>query len=268
MKSILKLAVLLALLIAPSQMQAANIIVPQAFASIQAAIDNASAGDTVIVKSGIYTENIVITKPLSLISNSAVLVAGKKSSPIISVLNARDFAISGFSLKGSEAAGIYLYNADNGRITDNKSTENNSGIVLIASNNNSVKSNTASHNEVYGIYLESSKNNILEMNTTNYNKDKGIFLSYSHDNRLLSNSSNLNDWNGILLWSSNNNKINGNRTLRNTYGIVLSESTGNELVDNTTWPNIYIILPIFLIYIGILSYIVQRNILKYIYRQA
>ncbi len=46
---------------------AKTIVVPDDYPTIQAAIDNANAGDTVFVKEGTYNETIVITKSISLI---------------------------------------------------------------------------------------------------------------------------------------------------------------------------------------------------------
>ena len=46
---------------------AATITVPEDYLTIQAALDAAQPGDTVYVKAGRYTENLVIDKPLSLV---------------------------------------------------------------------------------------------------------------------------------------------------------------------------------------------------------
>ena len=103
-------------------------------------------------------------------------------------------------------------------------------------------------------------------NSADSNDDKGLFISKSNKNIITDNSANLNTWNGIIIWSSHANVIKDNKAMRNTYGIVISESDDNDMSGNTTWPNFFIILPIILIYSGILSYLVQKNILKLIYR--
>src|SRR5271169_2261528 len=50
-----------------SQLAPSTIIVPDDFSSISAAVGNASAGDTILVRSGTYFENPIIDKPLSLL---------------------------------------------------------------------------------------------------------------------------------------------------------------------------------------------------------
>lgn len=56
-----------------------KIIVPDDYQSIQAAVGNASSGDTVFVRSGIYAGGIALNKPLSLIgedSKTTTIVGG------------------------------------------------------------------------------------------------------------------------------------------------------------------------------------------------
>jgi parallel beta-helix repeat protein len=79
---------------------------------------------------------------------------------------------------------------------------------------------------------------------------------------------NMNQWNGILLWSSHNNVLTDNRTLRNMYGVILSESNNNELSGNTALPNIVLILPIVLIYMGILWYQFQKYVFRLIFMRG
>ena len=52
----------------------ATITVPDDYTTIQAAIDAAGSGDTVYIKAGEYVENLVITKPLSIIGEGSALV--------------------------------------------------------------------------------------------------------------------------------------------------------------------------------------------------
>ena len=115
--------------------------------------------------------------------------------------------------------------------------------------------------------MEKSHKNTIERNTASLNQDKGFFISNSNHNTIASNSVNLNSWDGIMRYASTGNIVKGNKTLRNTYGLVISESPGNELSDNTTVPNLFLILPIVLIYLGVVSYLVQKSLLKAIYKE-
>ena len=253
---------------ATTTLHATTIYVPDNFKTINEAVKNASPKDTIIVNEGNYAENIVITKPLTIRSSkgpdASMVYALIKTEPVFKVSNAYEAAIIGFTVSGSLTAGIYFYNSHNGQILDNKIINNGNGILLYSSSENILANNSASSNEQYGIYLESSNDNVLEQNTVNSNKDRGIFLNSSSYNNLTNNNVNLNAWDGIMLWSSHKNTLKDNKVLRNRYAIVLSNSDDNTLINNSTWSNIYIILPVVLIYIGILVYLIQKNLFRFI----
>lgn len=250
--------------------QAATIYVPLNYKTINEAVKNALPKDIIIVSAGNYTENIVITKPLTIKSSkgadTSIVHALAHSEPVFKISNASDVSITGLGITGSLVSGVYLYAANNVKITGNKLTENGSGIILYSSNGNTLSNNEAVANKQYGIYLESSNGNTLEKNTLTLNKDKGIFLSSSSFNKLINNDVNLNAWDGIILWSSHNNILEGNKVYRNRYGITLSESNNNTLTNNSQWSNIYVILPAVLVYIGIIVYLIQKTLIHFIYR--
>lgn len=250
---------------------AATISVPENFKTIQEAVEKAQSGDTILVKSGNYHENIVITKPLTVKSDkgadTTVVKPANPSEPVFKVTEASDVVIIGFTATGSAISGIYLYKASNAQILQNHTVENRNGIFLYSSDNNTLVSNVARSNDQTGIYIESSNGNTLQNNSADSNREKGIFLISSNSNKLTGNSASLNSWNGITLWSSNGNTVKGNKIYRNTYGIVMSNSSDNEVSENPTWTNFYIILPIILIYLGVLLYWIERRIFLLFYRE-
>lgn len=250
---------------------AATINVPENFKTIHDAVENSQPGDTIIVRNGNYHENVVISKPLTLKSEKGadvtVIKPSNTSEPVIKVMETNNVEIIGFTATGSAISGFYLYKTSNSRLLENKSIENRNGIFLYSSDNNSLIGNEAKSNDQTGIYLEASHGNIIEKNEADSNREKGIFLISANSNKVTGNSANLNDWNGITLWSSNNNTVKGNKVYRNTYGIIMSNSTGNDVAENPTWTNFYIILPILLIYLGVLLYWVERRIFLLFYRE-
>lgn len=252
---------------------AETIIVPDAFKTVQQAVDNAKPNDTVIVKAGRYAENVVINKPITLMaaegSASPIISAVDRDKPVIKITETSLVHLSGITVTGSASnAGVLLANAHNSTLRNVRATKNLSGIVLSRSSGNTVIDSTAEFNEIYGIYLEYSNANKVENNTASNNNDKGFFISDSDSNAITGNNANLNTWNGMTIWSSDNNVITRNMTLRNTFGIVESDSKGNDLSDNTTLPNFYIIYPILLVYIGIIFYLVEKNIARLLYAKA
>lgn len=244
-------------------------LVPDEFPSIQAAVDTAVAGDTILVAEGVYEENVRMDKPLTLKSTGSpgktTVIAADRAAPTLSVTGASGFEVSGLTLTGSASAGLTVRNSHDGRVSGNRAIGNENGILIYGSNDNIIEGNSGDSNALYGIYLERSHDNHVEKNTASRNRDRGIFLSYSNGNSIVDNDVNLNTWNGITLWESDENVIRENLTLRNTYGIVIGHSKGNVVEGNTSLPNVYIILPAVLLYLGILTYLLQRTILRMIY---
>ncbi len=265
-RRLLTLLALLAFLIHPEASVAATTLnVPEDSKSIQGAIDTVAAGDTIVVGDGLYTENLVIDKTLTLRSKggwrSTTIEASKKSLPTVKVTGATAVSIEGFTMTGSTNSGLTLDNAEGAVISNNLMTGNLNGISILYSNRSAIKGNTAEENVQYGVYMNNSASNTLEDNTIRSNADKGIYITFSDKNIITKNRSYLNRWDGLLLWSSNDNLIKDNKVLRNTYAIIITESAGNTVEGNSTWPNIILILPALLIYAGIILYVLQKFVL-------
>lgn len=244
--------------------------VPGDYRGIQQAVDAAKPGDSIIVGAGNYRENIVIRKPLQLRGakgpEATVVTAAVKTKPVFNIDHVAKAVVSGFTATGSNVSGFSLHNADGCRIVDNRAVKNGSGMLVYASGANRITGNAVDSNVQYGIYLEKSAGNTVMDNTADMNGDMGIFLSSSNDNLVKDNSANINTWNGILVWSSHRNTITGNKVLRNAFSIVQSDSDDNNIEDNTTFPNFVLILPIILIYAGVVFYLILKNIMRRIYK--
>ncbi len=107
------------------------------FSTIQAAVNAASIGDTVSVVAGIYTENIVITKNLTLLGGfdnappdaartpRSTIINGGAAGVVISITNSANVTVNGFTITNGDATtnnkrggGIYVGTA-NATIVDN-----------------------------------------------------------------------------------------------------------------------------------------------------
>jgi len=112
------------------------------FTSIQAAIDAASPGDTISVRSGIYYEHLDVNKAVKLIGiNSGdgmpVIDAGGYGSAV--TVNANDAEIKGFNVTNSGHCGCgnsgISIQANNSIITENRVFKNKYGIRCIGDGN-------------------------------------------------------------------------------------------------------------------------------------
>lgn len=253
-----------------SPLQARNIVVPAYYNTIQNAVDRAEPNDTVIVGDGSYRENVVIDKPITLISRNGsektVIEASNTDRDVLKIASVSGVTIIGFTVSGSLRAGVHLYRAAGNKISGNNIVKNYNGLFLEYSNNNSIQKNVSNGNS-QGIYLYYSDGNLIEKNSADSNTDKGIVLHASHRNILSDNTANANYWNGITLTSSHKNIIEDNLVVRNTYPIVMSDSRENKLVNNTTMRRLYLIIPVVLIYLGIGIYLLERRILLMYYKR-
>jgi parallel beta-helix repeat protein len=132
------------------------------FTGIQDAINNTSDGDTIIVHSGVYYENVVVDKSVTLkgIGHPVVDACGEGDAIR---LTADGITLVGFTATNSGSswggAGIMVISSDNIITGNNASNNNHDGIGLYSSNNNTITGNNVSNNNEEGIRLSSSSNN-------------------------------------------------------------------------------------------------------------
>lgn len=143
---------------------------------IQAAIDQAKAGDTVLVESGVYRENLVLDKKITLQGSGRPLIdAGGSGSAL--TLSSEGSNVQGFEVSGSgpgeRDAGIRVM-AESCAITDNLVVENSIGILLQDVEGCLVERNEVEGNEV-GVYLEASYGNEILSNRISENGE-GIHI--------------------------------------------------------------------------------------------
>ena len=217
---------------------AKTIYVPDDYPTIQQAVDNAKAGDTIIVRDGVYAENVKVNKQLTIRSENGsanCIVHAANPNDHVFCVTADNVNISGFTVTGATGyykAGVYLSNSDYSRIENIIASNNYEGIRLGYSNNNILVDNTASSNNDFGIYLYYSSNNIIEDNTVSSNNYEGIFLGSSNNNTIENNTAS-NNHDGIYLYYSNNNTIENNTaSLNNENGIFLWDSNNNIIYLN------------------------------------
>ncbi len=181
----------------------AIIIVPDKYPSITAAIGNASAGDTILVRSGTYFENPIIDKSLSLQSeaNGKAVVVGTG---------------------GSVGASVFTVAADNVKL---------SGFTITSANY------SAAANYAYGVMINGNKCTITGNNIVN--TYTGIFGSVQFSSAIISqNIITGNHKNGVSFYGGFNNTISGNNITGNTGSAIVIEGyqdiiKGNNLSQNT-----------------------------------
>ena len=237
--------------------------------TIQEAVNQASEGDTILVKKGIYNEsNIKIEKSISLIGEDLPTIDGQKKGEIITVgannvtidgfkiINVgvsytTDYAAvrvvksDGFTIKNLELEnlffGIYLQKANNGKVLNNRVkgeavTEFNSGnaIHLWYCKDVEVSGNNV-QNVRDGIYLEFSDNITIKNNFSKGNVRYGLHFMFSNNNNVINNVFESNGA-GIALMFSKFMQVENNIIKKNwgtaAYGLLLKEVNDANLKNN------------------------------------
>jgi parallel beta-helix repeat protein len=138
------------------------------FRTVQEAVDAASDGDVVFVRSGVYYEHVFINKTISLIGDNpfdTIIDAGQEVSASVILIEADNITVKNLTLRNSVGSsdhfvggGIYVYRSRGCTIEDCIAFHNQNGINLFESSDNNVSHNLAEGNEV-GIRVGSSEEN-------------------------------------------------------------------------------------------------------------
>ena len=137
------------------------------FTSIQAAINRALPGDTILVNSGVYSENIRLNKKINVTGidsgNGIPTLEPVNKGNTIEIL-ADGCRVEGFTIMNSESFnGIEIKSSEN-TIKGNTILNNAKGIILVSAMKNSIYGNTIMNNSQAGIAFEASNNNVINEN--------------------------------------------------------------------------------------------------------
>ena len=233
------------------------------YTTIQEAIDapETLGGHTIKVDAGIYYENVVVSKSLTLIGEktSTTIIDGSYTGTCLKII-ANNVNITGFTItensdgiylydssdntiSGNDITynwfGISMYNSSSNRISGNNITNNDYGINFTWSSGNTISGNNITNNNSYGIYLRYSSGNSISGNNITNNMLQGIVLDGSSNNTISGNNITNSEWFGILLVESSNNTISGNNITYNSDGIWLDGSSNNTISGNDITNNDY-----------------------------
>ena len=206
------------------------------FCTIDRAASVATAGQTVQVAAGTYSEQVILdnsgtsTAPIVFrpAAGATVTVTGKAHG--FTIVGRSYVEVRGFRVVGTTGDGISVKSSQSVVLADNEVT--GSGAPTSA-------------NHAVGIYLESTSGSVISGNKTHHNSDRGIYLNLSNGNTISGNVSYSNareytrEAAGMHLYRSNDNTIAGNVTYSNEdSGINIYQTSSNNLiVGNLTYNN-------------------------------
>jgi len=247
-----------------------TLAVPQDYVTIGEAVSHASIGDTIQIKEGIYNENIVINKSLTIIGqNSPVIVGNGGPTPSATlILDADNIVVSGLVIESTKNPnttrysygiwvqgegctitgntiqatyiGIFCSTQSHTTITQNTITRSiKDGIRFCGGSYTDISYNNIISNAVSGIALGGYSNTVEGNNLEKNTRGLGIGASNSvvFNNTLVSNTES-----GIFL-SGSKNVIVSNEIAANKYGVYITTQgaspSENKIYHNNLNNNIY-----------------------------
>ena len=224
---------LTAITLATAAVSAETLIVnpaaPGAFAEIQAAVDAAAPGDTILVFTGTYA-------PVTIATNNLTIMASNNQTPVVDAMG-QDIAAVWVQSDGVTITGLTATNAGAPAGPFEPPAEDAFGF-FVTGNNAFLRGNTAS-NSVFGFLLYTGDGHEVIQNTAIGN-DFALALLDTSDNTVVNNELSGNNIIGLfctatfaLAYGANNNTFSNNNASDNFIGIAMTFGTNNHFSGNT-----------------------------------
>lgn len=258
--SMKKIAFITVILILATPAYFSDEIVVENGESIQSAIDSANDGDVIIINEGVYPENLIINKNISLKGNGKVIIdggggiaviikGGKAKIENICFTNSNNFILyanNSFIQNCTFYSGKYGIVANNSLIQNCTFYKCGTGILIKKDNiiqncyifkcgigievngkGNEIK-NCDIHTCGVGIYMENSTKNFIEKSDIykNNNNEGGIFLLNSSYNSIERCNVSYGSF-GIRIMKSSHNSVISNKIFKNRYGLKMEYCSEN-----------------------------------------
>jgi parallel beta-helix repeat protein len=228
--------------------QLGTIIVPDDYPTIREAINAANDGDTIFVRNGIYYENVVVDKSLSLVGENkeATVIDGKGEYVDIVSVAANNVEVEGFTLRNcSIDYGLYVGNSENCTIENNNFVDiDGYGICTVNADYCSIEANSFASSEGEwgrGMQLRYSNNcTIISNQIMTHNDQSCIWLHNSNSCRIYENTlTNAPDNDGLMIEGSIDCIVKKNVISNCGRGIELGWWVGGEFAENSITSNYY-----------------------------
>ena len=198
------LLVLCSALVVPNPASAKTIEVPRDYKTIQAAVNKASSGDTILVDNGVYKESVQIAKTRLIIKakqHRGAVVDGERKRDFgfhaLPKADIDEIVIQGFEIRRFKSAGIQAYHKGNRKydsweIMDNYIHHAVEQGILLGGGGHTIHNNEiafiGNSGEAMGIQLRGSTNTTISNNIIYLIRKNGIRVSASSSRNMVKNN--------------------------------------------------------------------------------
>jgi len=207
--------------------------------SLQEIIDQAKPGDQVKIEKGIYTGQIIISKPLTLIGEEGATIDGGGKGNVVTI-TADGVMLKGFAIQNSgkepDNCGILLKEVNNAIIDSNRISNVLFGIYSEKSSSNTIKNNEIESFHAHfskrgnGIHLFKGKENVIENNKL-VNVQDGIYFDFTSHNKVHHNTVEDSRY-GFHFMFSEYIEAAENLIQKNITGLMVMDSNNLQLINN------------------------------------
>lgn len=193
--------------------------------SIQAKIDAAKDGDVILLQEGIYEENIIIDKSITLLAEGDVSIVAAEEAPVVTI-TANHVTI------------------ENLAIEQEVKTEDKIPAIAVTSDYNTLSHLHITSENGFGVHLDKANENKLEALKITGKKEVPITARYHGIDVWKSNGNHITDTqvqyvlDGVYMEDSNDTKLEKNKVSFSRYGYHLMFTKKTQLQDNIASNNI------------------------------
>ena len=202
------------------------------YKTIQDAVVIANNGDTIYVKPGIYKEEVILNKSLTimpLLGESGPIVLSGEGMETGITITSNSCSLEGLTLQNYTGSAVSVL-SDGNTIKDNVFEDVSPAILVRGSSKNSITENLIKKCQGGVALRDNSNDNIIQKNVIT-GSNISIFLGNVKKNSIVGNNISDTFW-GIWIDNSSNIEVNDNDVASKNYGILLFNSSGINVTDS------------------------------------
>ncbi len=203
------------------------------YKTIQDAVVVANNGDTIYVKPGIYKEEVILNKSLTimpLLGESGPIVLNGDGLETGITITSSSCSLEGLTLQNYTGSAVSVL-SDGNTIKNNVFEDVSPAILVSGSGKNLITENLINKCQGGVALRDNSNDNIIQKNKI-AGSNISIFLGNVKKNTIVGNNISDTFW-GIWIDNSSNIEINNNDVASKNYGILLFNSSGINVTDST-----------------------------------